>query len=495
MTPGRADRRFLAPWMALGLLLVLVAAFRSEGFFAADEHFQTLEFAGTKLGRTPPGTLPWEYHYRMRPWLQPGLYVLGARGLGVLGVEDPFAWALAFRLFSGLLAWLGLVGLGLCAERWFAEPGARRLAARALVLLYFVPFLAVRTSAESLSTSCFVLALVLVVLRGDGAGPGLALLAGALLGLACSLRYPTAVMVLSLLAWMALVGRWPTRRLAWVLGGIASVLALGVVVDRWGYGEWTLAAWNYAFRNFVEGRAAREFGARPFWGYLLVLGLGPLGPLNLLLAAAVVAAWARHPRHVLTWATAPLALVQCVVAHKEVRFLFPIAMLAAPLLVLGLGAAPRPRWARALARAVVVADLVALAALCLLPARAHVSFQRFASRRFPSGLEAYLAEPRSPWTVGALTMHFYGPPPPGLVPWPGASALVQAGQTRFLLATSSWDGLPPVAPFECRPLYRSVPEWLPPRLRGLAGAKAPPAWDLHRCRIGAPSAGPAGGPR
>ena len=56
----REERGFLTRWMALGLLLILVAALRSEGFHHPDEHFQVLEFAGAKLGRTPWSALPWE---------------------------------------------------------------------------------------------------------------------------------------------------------------------------------------------------------------------------------------------------------------------------------------------------------------------------------------------------------------------------------------------------------------------------------------------------
>ena len=438
--------------MALALLLILVAAFRSEGFFAADEQFQVLEFAGAKLGLTPESALPWEYQCRMRPWLQPALYTLAARGLASLGVADPFAWAFAFRLFSGLVAWLGVVGLAFCSERWLSDPAARRLAVRALALSYFVPYLAVRTSAESLSTSCLVLAVCLVVLASERRPAAVDLVAGALLGLGCALRYA------------------------------AAVLALALLVDRWGYGEWTLAAWNYAFRNFVEHRAALEFGARPWWGYLTLLALGPFGPLNLVLAAAVVVAWARHPRHVLTWMTLPLAVVQCAIAHKEVRFLFPIAMLGPVLLALALrGYTPRG-WRRALATAVVAYDLAGLAALCVLPAQPQVAFLDFVHRRFANGLEAYLAAPSSPWDWKTLTMHFYGEPPRGLRPWPGTVQLAAEGATEWKLVTSSWDGLPRVAPYSCRPLYRSMPAWLAhgsgSSLEGrLAG------WELYRCGL------------
>ena len=475
------ERRFLARWMALGLLLILVAAVRSVGFHNADEHFQALEFAGAKLGRTPWSALPWEYSFRMRPWLQPALYTLGARGLTALGIEDPFAWAFAFRLFSGLLAWLGLVGLAVCSGRWLAEPSARRLAIRALVLTYFVPYLAVRTSAESLSTSCVVLALCLIGLRGNAVGPGLSLLTGVLLGLACGLRYATAVMVVSILVWLVLIGRAPAMRLGWILLGIASALALALAVDRWGYGEWTLAAWNYAFRNFGENRAALEFGSLPWYGYLLVLARGPFAPLNLLLAGVLVVAWVRHPRHLLTWATAPLAIAHCAIAHKELRFLFPIAMLSPLLLALAVKGVPWRRWARVLAGGVVAFDLVALVALCVLPAQPQVAFLRFVARRFPAGLEAFVSTPSSPWVRDKLTLYFYGPPPPGLRPWPGAAALAAAGVERLNLVASSWDEPPATAPYVCRPLYRSVPDWLSRRGGPPAGGKPPAAWDIFRC--------------
>jgi hypothetical protein len=141
-----------------------------------------------------------------------------------------------------------------------------------------------------------------------------------LLGLACGLRYATAVMVVSILAWLLLIGRAKARRLGWVLLGMASALALALAVDRWGYGEWTLAVWNYAFRNFGEDRAAFEFGSRPWYGYLFLLAQGPFAPLKLLLAGFVVVAWVRNPRHLLTWATA-LALVHCGIARRRC-FLF-----------------------------------------------------------------------------------------------------------------------------------------------------------------------------
>jgi hypothetical protein len=325
------------------------------------------------------------------------------------------------------------------------------------------------------------LALCLIGFRGYAATPVWGFLTGVLLGLGCGLRYATAVVVSSILAWLLLVARAPLRQVGWVLMGIAPALALGLAVDRWGYGEWTLPLWNYVLRNLGEDRAAVEFGSLPWYGYSFLLARGPFAPLNLLLAGTVVVAWVRHPRHLLTWATASVALVHCVIPHKELRFLFPIAMLSPLLLTLAVEGTRWRRWARVLAGGVVALDLVALAALCVLPAQPQVAFQRFVARRFPAGLSSFVATPSSPWVRDKLTLHFYGPPPPGLRTWPGAPALVAAGVVRLNLVASSWDGPPATAPYECRPLYRSVPDWLSRHGWPPAGGRPPAAWDLFRC--------------
>ena len=49
---------------------------------------------------------------------------------------------------------------------------------------------------------------------------------------------------------------------------------------------------------------------------------------SLVLLAAMLAIWLRNPRHAVTWASLPFVLAHVVVAHKEARFLFPLAILA-----------------------------------------------------------------------------------------------------------------------------------------------------------------------
>lgn len=65
--PQERESAFVRRWACLGLLLIAVAAVRSEGHYRSGEHFQTIEFASFKLGRTPAEALPWEFRASCRP--------------------------------------------------------------------------------------------------------------------------------------------------------------------------------------------------------------------------------------------------------------------------------------------------------------------------------------------------------------------------------------------------------------------------------------------
>lgn len=496
--PDREWRRFLSRWLGLSLLLILVAAFHSTGFHHADEYFQTLEFVSAKLGRTPTVDLPWEFHHRMRPWLQPGLYYVMARAWTAVGVDNPFVWVWSFRLLSGVVAWLGLAGLALCAYGWFPDDEARRGAVRALCLLCFIPYLAVRTSSESLSTSCFVLALSLLVLgsrSGGEASPpvcprGLLLLVGVLSGLAVEFRYQVAILVAGLVAWAIAVAGIPFRRILWIVVGMAAATGLGALADRWGYGAWVLPPFHYLRENLWADRAAQQFGTYPWYGYLLLPLRNPLAPLAFILVLGMIFCWVRHPRHVLTWTAMPFFLVHSLVAHKELRFLFPIALLT-PLFLLLSVAPMNDRWdpwvrrvwavrSRPFLRVVYGLNLAALAVFCLTPFTLEVNFQKFVYDHFPSGIEAYVLSPRSPYQHADLRMYLYRPA--GLVLRPATAeqyrterAAREAAPLHVIL--ESFDTPESLGLDGCETLYQSLPGWL--RRFGWKGRKE--TWDLYRC--------------
>ena len=105
-------------------------------------------------------------------------------------------------------------------------------------------------------------------------------------------------------------------------GAVVSLLALGMLTDRWLYDEWTLTPVNYLRENILNENMLK-FGTSPWWYYFtepFTEGGYVYGPLALV--AAVWFFW-RRPRHVVTWMLVPFLLVHFFLGHKELRFFFP----------------------------------------------------------------------------------------------------------------------------------------------------------------------------
>jgi phosphatidylinositol glycan class B len=128
-----------------------------------------------------------------------------------------------------------------------------------------------------------------------------------------------------------------------------AALALGALADRWGYGAWTFPPLGYVDVNLVQGVAARQFGHEPVLAYLYLLPAQLFFAITVVLMVAMVAMWLRNSRHAVSWVTLPFVLGHVAIAHKEARFLFPLAILAVTFPVLGFS--PRlPRWRETFAR-------------------------------------------------------------------------------------------------------------------------------------------------
>jgi phosphatidylinositol glycan class B len=231
--------------LALGaLLLFLAQAWRSDRYYNPDEYWQVVEFASYKLGRTPASELAWEFQARARPYLQPAVYAAVAQGLARAGFPEPHVALLGYRVLGALLAWVALCVLALGLGARLTEEGQRRWLLAGCLLTWYVPFLSVRMSSESVSGSLLALGLgTWLVLPGR---PMLAAVGSGLwMGLSFGVRYQTGLAVVGFLAWLVLGRRARVPVLLAFAAGVLCAVALGLVVDRWGYGDWNLVPWNY----------------------------------------------------------------------------------------------------------------------------------------------------------------------------------------------------------------------------------------------------------
>jgi phosphatidylinositol glycan class B len=199
---------------------------------------------------------------------------------------------------------------------------------------------------------------------------------------------------LGLFAWLAVVGRARASALAGFVGGSLLALIIGALADRWGYGHWVFPPLGYIDINLVQGVAAHQFGREPVFAYLYLLPAQIFFAITLVLMAAMVCMWLRNPRHPVSWATLPFVLAHMAVAHKEARFLFPLAILATSFPVLGFS--PRlPSWRASftrlwtwrrsgIAKAATAISLLAMAYFALYPfgVRPHMPMARYLYRHW-----------------------------------------------------------------------------------------------------------------
>ncbi len=419
MDPGSNWPRFLNRCLIASLAFHVLAAIFSYGFQNSDEHFQILEFLYQRLGLAPgpldPNQLPVEFHRQLRHWLQPVLYAGPILALRGVGVESPFAWALSARLLSALLGWGSIVAISRRLGDWFPEVERRKQALLCLCFAWFMAALHARHSSESLSATLILTAAALAIPAAKEARASAAFLCGLLTGLSFTARYGLAFMVLGMAGWLlvnAPKGAARARVFALFIAGGAASLAVTLLLDRWGYGEWTYPAWHYFAFHAFEGNAVAA-GVSPWWDYFRRVWTESWPVLSFSLLAASMLSWLWFPRHLLTWLTLPFFVGHVLLGHKETRFLYPLAPLAAiqcALTLPRLKAALPSAVAGFLVRSIVALNLICLPLITLTPAWMPIRFFREVHARARSGeIERLWVADRDPYDVLGIRMNFYRP--------------------------------------------------------------------------------------
>lgn len=495
------ESRFLWRCMAASLILHLVTAYFSVGYHSADEQFQILEFLSYKLGKAPVSVLAVEYGERMRPWLQPALYYAITRALQGLGIQSPFTWALSFRLFAGFLGWLSTLGLALASQHWFAGPAhtkTRKWVILALMLIWYFPALHVRPSSESLGGSAFFIGVSLITIllakHPERSPIGNSLLwagVGACFGLSFESRFQMGIMIAGALAWLGWNRTLDWRRWSCLAVGFLVLFGVGRWVDHWGYGDWSFSPWNYYSYNLVRGEVSR-YGRAPWWDVFRMAFTETWPFLGLFLAFVTILAWIRHPKHLLTWSTVPFFLVHELIAHKELRFFFPIAAAGPVFLVMGLTSFQSFSFPPLLKRLwsgiwsfLCVNNGIALVALLFLPFARTVQFYEGVYRVTHGEKLVLHTLGRDPYEVLGTPIFFYRPEGLEVKRLSQASDLTQLLKDqkksiwlfspRFELEAEVSLALP-----TCELKFRTLPAWVK-HVNWGNWLNRVNAWGIYRC--------------
>jgi phosphatidylinositol glycan class B len=286
--------------------------------------------------------------------------------------------------------------------------------------------------------------------------------------------------------------------------GLGIVFALGRWVDRWGYGEWVMSPWRYVDFNLLRGEV-NHYGQAPIWDVFRMSFTESWPFLGLVLAIASIVAWIRHPRHPLTWSHLPFFVVHEAIAHKELRFFFPIALAGPVLLTMALtsarAGAPRPfidpadatkGWAkipiRWFWRFLLANDFIALIALTTLPFSRAVYFYDRVYRLIPPDRREFeiLYRGTDPYRLLGNPVYFYRPPALVTREFKRYEDLIpRLDQHDRLWIFEPSFSLPPeasrLAP-HCRPAIQTLPGWVT-RLDFNGWVERAHPWTLFDCQL------------
>lgn len=475
---GRRDRIVWA--IALTSLAVhIITAISSAGFHQFDEHFQILEFLNYQLGRSSADELAWEFQQQIRPWLQVWIYFWLHEFFELLGVTSPITHATLLRVFSALVGFASILSLWPLLQARIEQLAWRRIAWAILHLTWFIPYLHARTSSEALGGALLVMGFGLLMHAPDSQRPGrLALLAGLVLGLAVVIRVQIGVSVLALWLWMAIF-RSDARLLLLSALAIASGLVLGLLADWAGYGSPVLSPWNYFLVNFIQDRAS-DFGVEPGWYYLTESLVEGVLPLSLLFVVASLWFWARNWRDAITWTTLPFVVVHSLIAHKELRFLFPVVQFVPLMLALWLHRTwPLVRTdARWPWRVLLAVNGALLLAVMLRAAHPAIGFYAHVWNRPEIRTIHYWGE--NPYTMLGLPLNFYRPDALRLIPLPALDSLPTRTDT-YVAVDQARKALTIERNANCSRQFLSHPRWLLD-FNVNDWLSRSRVWGLYRCR-------------
>lgn len=304
------------------ILTFLLCSIFSIGFYHPDEHFQILEFASSKFNPHVSHLLPWEFSEQIRPTLQPAMVVVMHSFLSVFGKVNPFLLAFLLRLLSFVLCFTSVYLLYQKYLPTLKNDFQRKLFEITSFLSWFVVFNGVRFSSENWSGSIFIIAFVLYFQQVQSSRKHF-FIVGLLLGLSILFRYQLIFMCAGFIAWLLFQQKEKFSRLIVMCLGILTMLLVGIGVDRWFYGEWTLTIWKYFSMNILHDKAS-EFGTSPWYFYFTEFLVKGIPPFSILIMVSFFYFLRYQLKHVITWIIVPFVLVHLIIAHKEIRFLFPI---------------------------------------------------------------------------------------------------------------------------------------------------------------------------
>lgn len=317
---------------------ILAALLLQNDMHHPDEYAQVLRMSSYKLGHSEvlaaneahtSKPMYWEFYAQMRPWLQPAIYYMLQKAvIPVIGYKPMIIERLLYLFGFFTFAIALILIFKMCIKN--IKNKQSRLGLLQFTTITFVPFFIMRHSSEAVAAICSIYVLYFLQQNEEFQSQKKQLvLSGFLSALCFWFRFQMAFFFIGywfLYLLFDLRNQWlySFKKLLIFGSGVSIGLALGVLIDWWGYGEFVITPLNYYQQNIVNDKAA-NFGVEPWYFYLVSTFTDYKNPI--ILATVLYSAYRmRKNRFALSVFSgiAVFFVTHSMVGHKETRFMRPM---------------------------------------------------------------------------------------------------------------------------------------------------------------------------
>jgi len=445
------------------ILVTLITSWFSIGFYNVDEHFQILEFGGWKAGWIPQQNLSWEFSKAIRSSVEPFVVFLVIKGLEVFHTVDPFIVAFIMRLITAAMC-ISCFLLWRNQFRRITNSTFDLIWYDAALLLWFLPYLCVRSSSEIWGGCLFFISLSQIY-GGEKFPSRNFFLSGAIAALAFFLRFQTGFLIAGVLIARLFHFKKNFKNLFWYAAGLAVMSALNVGLDYLFYHRWCFTPWNYFSENILAGKAA-TYSTDPFYYYVpeVLATVMPLQGLAIIFALVIFIA--RKIRDEISIGVLIFLAAHFFTAHKEIRFLFPIIFIlpfvfASSMQWVSQFDFMRSTFFKIVMWLTIVTNLILLPVIMFKPADTQVSFQKKISEIIGDKPSTLIYVHDNPFERVGVTMEFYKNQNLKLLPGYLKPDYLATNPKEPVYVVTQTNTYPPWDSEKKFPLvYQSIPQWL-----------------------------------
>jgi phosphatidylinositol glycan class B len=294
----------------------IFAVFYTEGFHRPDEYLGIFQWMQLKLGDISSEYLSWEFKAQIRTWIKPYFFSIIVTFCRFLKINNPFYQATILRFICSFFGFIAVYQISQSIIKSRKSDQFKKIALIAIGSLWFLPFIHARTTGENLGASFFVFGCHFFLKRKN-------FLAGLMMGLCFAFRFQMIFMIAPYILWQFIFNNFKVRPFAKLLAGMVTSTLISTTIDYFGYGNWTFTPFNYYYQNIVLG-VASSFGVDPWWKYFDYIFFKGIPPFSLIFLLVSLYSWIKRPFSIYSFVSIPFFIVHSLIAHKELRFLFPL---------------------------------------------------------------------------------------------------------------------------------------------------------------------------